>query len=402
MNRVVDGALGIAGDADGDVVRLEHISKTYPGVEVSLRGTKLEWKGPALWARNLVRAARLTSSSAPPVPALRDLSFSIARGEIFGLVGPNGSGKTTLIKILGGLIRPTSGTGAVAGTPLDAPGGPGAIRKKVSYVSTTGWMGLEWPLTAQDNVRFFAALCGMDNALARTRTEEALRAVRLWEDRHKYPSQLSNGMRQRVILARALLLHTPLLLLDEPTVGLDPVSVRELLDLLRTLCRDRGQTILLTDHQATEMEAVADRIAVLHEGELAMLGTPVELRDELRDVTVIEVHTEEMEMPAEPPPAHVLATEHVDRPGALGVRAWRVHAWKSPEALQQVLDWLVRPEGRVIFLAEQSPALQDVLALPRSLLTARAPFMTGATSDGAAEASDGPAQGASSQEVQAR
>jgi ABC-2 type transport system ATP-binding protein len=381
--------------SDGDLVRLNHIGKTYPGVEDSLRGTKLEWKGPALWARNLVRAARLTSSSAPPVAALRDVSFSIGRGEIFGLVGPNGSGKTTLIKILAGLIRPTTGTGTVAGTSLEAPA---TIRKQVSYVSTTGWMGLEWQLTAEDNVRFFAALCGLDGALARARTEEALRAVRLWEDRHKYPSQLSNGMRQRVILARALLLHTPLLLLDEPTVGLDPISVRELLDLLRVLRAERGQTILLTDHQAAEMEAVADRIAVLHEGELAMLGTPIELRDQLRDVSVIEVHTEEMDLPADPPPALVLAAEHVERPGALGVRAWRVHAWKAPEALQRVLDWLVRPEGRVVFLAEQTPALQDVLALPRSLLSARAQSLANGPSEAPLEAT----QGAPSQEVEAQ
>jgi ABC-2 type transport system ATP-binding protein len=375
-----------------DMVRLEHIGKTYPGVEVSLRGTKLEWKGPALWLRNLVRAARLTSSRTPPVPALRDISFSIARGEIFGLVGPNGSGKTTLIKILAGLIRPTTGTGMVAGTPLAAPS---AIRRQVSYVSTTGWMGLEWPLTAAENVRFFAALCGLPDALARARTEEALRAVALWEDRHKYPSQLSNGMRQRVILARALLLRTPILLLDEPTVGLDPVSVRDLLDLVRALGRERGQTILLTDHQASEMEAVADRIAVLSAGQLALLGTPAELRAQLQDVTVIEVQTEEMDFPAPPPPALVLATDHVDRPGALGVRAWRVHAWKSADALQQVLDWLVQAEGRVVFLAEHAPSLHDVLTLPRSVIASRQ----------ASPASEPPHEGqqpAPAQEVEAR
>jgi ABC-2 type transport system ATP-binding protein len=393
MNTVGDGTH----DKANDMVRLDHISKTYPGVEVSLRGTKLQWQGPALWARNLVRAARLTSSSAPPVPALRDISFSIAPREIFGLVGPNGSGKTTLIKILAGLIRPTSGTGAVAGMPLDATG---EIRKQVSYVSTTGWMGLEWPLTAQDNVRFFAALCGMDAALARARTEEALRAVELWEDRHKYPSQLSNGMRQRVILARALLFRTPLVLLDEPTVGLDPVSARGMLDLLRTLRTERGQTILLTDHQSAEMEAVADRIAVLQMGEIVMLGTPAELRDQVRDVTVIEVHTEEMDLPADPPPACVLAAEHVDRPGALGVRAWHVHAWKSPEALQHVLDWLVRPEGRVVFLAEHAPSLQDVLALPRSLIAASGPPQASGTPQGNSQETS---QGATaSREVEAR
>jgi ABC-type multidrug transport system ATPase subunit len=234
----------------------------------------------------------------------------------------------------------------------------------------------------------------MSQTTARARTEEALRAVALWQDRHKYPSQLSNGMRQRVILARALLLRTPLLLLDEPTVGLDPISVRELLDLLRTLRAERGQTILLTDHQAAEMEAVADRIAVLREGELVMLGTPAALREQLRDVTVIEVHTEEMDLPTEPPPALVIAAEHVDRPGALGIRAWRVHAWKASEALQQVLDWLVRPEGRVVFLAEQAPALQDVLALPRTLLIARGRFL--------ASGPPGASQATTSQEVEAR
>ncbi len=346
-----------------EVVRLEHVTKTYPGTEQSLRGTKLEWKGPALWLRNLMGVARLTSNTAPPVQALRDLTLNIRQGEIFGLVGPNGSGKTTLIKIVAGLIQPTQGTGSVAGTPLE---NTREIRRKVSYVSTTGWMGLEWPLTAEENIRFFATLCGMPTSLARIRTEEALRAVDLWEDRQKYPSQLSNGMRQRVILARALLFHTPLILLDEPTVGLDPVHAQLLLDLLRGLLCERGQTIVLTDHQTAEMEVVADRIAVLNAGELMMLGTPSELRASLREVTVIEVHTEEMDLPTALPPALILAVEHIERPGALEVRTWRVHARKSAEALQAVLDWIVQPTGRVVFLAETAPTLQDVLALPRA------------------------------------
>jgi ABC-2 type transport system ATP-binding protein len=343
----------------GEAVLLEHVTKIYPGTEQSLRGTKLEWKGPALWFRNLVRAARLTSNSAPPVQALHDLSLRIHQGEIFGVVGPNGSGKTTLIKILAGLIRPTSGSGFIAGSCLASTR---EIRRKVSYVSTTGWMGLEWPLTAEENIRFFATLCGMPTPLARARTEEALRAVDLWEDRQKYPSQLSNGMRQRVILARALLFHTPLILLDEPAVGLDPVHAQVLLDLLRGLLRKRGQTIVLTDHQATEMERVADRIAVLEEGELMMLGTPDDLRASLKGVSVIEVHTEEMDLPVAPPPPLILAEEHLERPGALSVRTWRVHAQKSPAALQAVLDWIVQPSGRVVFLAETAPNLGDVLA----------------------------------------
>lgn len=343
------------------MIDIERITKTYEGVEQSLRGTKLEWKGPALWLRNLAKATRLTSSAAAPVQALRDVSLAVRPGEVFGLVGPNGAGKTTLIKILAGLIRPTSGRGEVAGVSLEQPA---EIRKRVSYVSTTGWMGLEWPLTAEENVRCFASLCGMPGRLARARTEEALREVHLWEDRRKYPSQLSNGMRQRVILARALLFRTPLVLLDEPTVGLDPVTARAMLDLIRGPLRARGQTILLTDHQSAEMEAVAERIAILGAGAIALLGTPAELRARLSHLTVIEIHTEEMDLPTGPAPNCVVATEHVERPGALEVRTWRIHARRSPDALEEALAWVTQPAGRVVFLAESEPTLQDVLALP--------------------------------------
>jgi ABC-2 type transport system ATP-binding protein len=358
------------------IIHLEHITKIYPGVEQSLRGTKLEWKGPALWARNLAKAARLTSSAAPPVHALDNITLSVQPGEVFGLVGPNGSGKTTLIKILAGLIRPTSGRGEVTGISLEHPK---EIRKRVSYVSTTGWMGLEWPLTAEENVRFFATLCGMPAALARTRTEEALRDVDLWEDREKYPSQLSNGMRQRVILARALLFRTPILLLDEPTVGLDPVTARDLLDLIRGPVRDRGQTILLSDHQSAEMETVADRIAVLGAGAIALIGTPAELRAHLQHLTVIEIHTEEMDLPAAAAPECVVATAYTERPGELEVRAWRIHGRQTPTTLAEVLAWVTQSTGRVVFLAESAPTLEDVLALPAEVRQMPDAPMGGAT-----------------------
>src|SRR6266849_2207432 len=154
-------------DTNENAVLLEHVTKTYPGVERPLRGTTPEWRGPALWLRNLLGVARLTSNKAPPVQALCDLTLHIKPGEIFGLVGPNGSGKTTLMKIVAGLLQPTSGTGSVAGTCLS---NTREIRSIVSYVSTTGWMGLEWPLTAEENILFFATLCGMPTPLARVRT----------------------------------------------------------------------------------------------------------------------------------------------------------------------------------------------------------------------------------------
>ena len=120
-----------------------------------------------------------------------------------------------------------------------------------------------------------------------------------------------------------------------------------------------------------EMEVVADRIAVLDAGELVMLGTPGELRSVLKELTVIEGHTEEMERPTALAPPLILAAEHIERPGALSVRTWRVYARKSSEALQTVLDWIAQPSGRAVFLAETEPNLQDVLALPRGEATCK-------------------------------
>ena len=357
------------GDAAPAVVDLRHIAKRYDGAETSLRGTKLEWKGPALWARNLRRALSLTASTSPSVQALVDVSLRVRPGEIFGLLGRNGSGKTTLIKIIAGLLRPTSGDGSVAGWSLDHPQ---EIRRRVSYVSTTGWMGLEWPLTALDNIRYFAALCGMPERLARERAEQALRDVQLWPDRDKYPSQLSNGMRQRVILARALLFRTPLVLLDEPTVGLDPTMAKDMLALIRGPLRERGQTVLLTDHQSAEIEAVADRIAILRDGRVWLDGTPRDIVARLAGLTVIEARTEDMEPPTDPPPPIVVAHQRTERPGALGERVWRVHARRQADAMTEVVDWLEQPTGRIVLLDEHEPNLGDVLALPDELLNGAA------------------------------
>lgn len=204
----------------------------------------------------------------------------------------------------------------------------------------------------------------MSPRLARERTEESLKDVELWDARHKYPSQLSNGMRQRVIVARALLLRTPVILLDEPTVGLDLITTKSILDLIKVRLRERGQTIILTDHQSDEMASVADRIAIIQNGQIGMMGSPNELVQKLNHLSVIEIHTEEMDEPTTPPPHVVRYVERSERPGALGVRAWRIHVLKSPDVLNSIINWIASPTGRIIFVAESEPTFQDLLMLP--------------------------------------
>lgn len=341
------------------LIRLAGISKTYPAAELSLRGTKLATQGPALWARHLARAARLTAVAGEPVCALTDVTLSVYPGEVFGILGPNGSGKTTLMKIVAGLLRPSKGSGEVAGVDLIQAA---TIRRRVSYVSTTGWMGLEWALSAEENVRFFGLLCGMPPALACQRTREALDDVGLVADGYKAVSELSNGMRQRVILARALLLRTPVVLLDEPTVGLDPLRRREMLELVGKKLPQRGQTVIVVDHQADAIEDIADRAAIMKDGRLVGLGTPAELLASLSGLKVVELVTRGCKQPQVPPPKPVRDVEQVGRPGPLGLTQWHLTVQERPDALEAALGWVLASGGEVLQVAEHAPHLADLLA----------------------------------------
>lgn len=341
------------------IIHLDGVGKMYSGSEPSLRGTKLEVRGPALWVRNAARGLRPTAVATRPVVGLSNCTMSVASGEIVGILGHNGSGKTTLIKMLAGLIRPTTGTGQVAGYPLSETR---EIRRRVSYVSTLGWMGLEWALTAEENVRFFALLTGMPGKLARMRTAEALRDLDLWEDRTKLISALSNGMRQRVIMARALLWRTPVVLLDEPLVGLDLHHREALLQVINHNLRERGQTVLLTDHDADAVASIADRVILLANGGIAAQGTVPELLESLGGVRRVEILTQGSGIAEEPVPASVWRLERVPRPGPLGQVHWRVLLNASQElALMDLIAWLENAGLTIVELAEHPPSLQDVV-----------------------------------------
>jgi ABC-2 type transport system ATP-binding protein len=206
--------------------------------------------------------------------AFEDVSFEVARGEIFGFLGPNGAGKTTTVRTLGALIAPTSGTANVAGIPLAAENGV-EIRKRIAIMPETP--GLYQRLSVTENLECFADLYEVPEP--RDRIERALRAVDLIERAHDPCGTLSKGLRQRVALARVLLSDPEVLFLDEPTAGLDPVASRDVHDLIATLGRS-GVTIFLTTHRLEEAERLCDRVAILNRT-LRTIGRPGELRDRL-------------------------------------------------------------------------------------------------------------------------
>ncbi len=215
--------------------------------------------------------------------AFEDVSFEVARGEVFGFLGPNGAGKTTTVRVLGTLLTPSAGSAIVAGLPLTPDNGV-EIRRRISIMPEAP--GLYLRLSVLENLECFAGLYEL--ADARGRIDRAFRAVNLTSRANDTCGTLSKGLRQRVALARALLNEPQTLFLDEPTSGLDPVAAREVHELVEGL-RQRGVTIFLTTHRLEEAERLCDQVAIL-DTTLRAIGRPQELRDRLFAKT-LEVRT---------------------------------------------------------------------------------------------------------------
>lgn len=201
--------------------------------------------------------------------AVRTLDLAIRRGEVYGLLGPNGAGKTTTLRMLAGLMTPTSGTLKVMGrAPHEHPL---EVKQKLGFL--TGDTGLYQRLTPLELLRFFGKLQGMDKARLTARVEAMVEALGLTEFAKKPCGALSTGQKQRVNIARAML-HEPLfLILDEPTSGLDIISAHFILDAIRD-CRAQGRAVLFSTHILAETELLCDRIGILHRGQKLIEGSP--------------------------------------------------------------------------------------------------------------------------------
>lgn len=214
------------------------------------------------------------------VYALKSLDIEVKQGEIFGLLGPNGSGKSTTIKLILGLLFPTSGRAFVFGKDSTD------VRKneRVGYLPEESY--LYKFLNAEETLDFYGRLFEMPADERRARTEKLIKMVGLEKSRRRQLREYSKGMTRRIGLAQALINEPDLLVLDEPTTGLDPLGSRDMKDLILKL-RDEGKTILLCSHQLADVQDVCDRVAILHQGELKELGR-VDSLLKVQDVT--EVH----------------------------------------------------------------------------------------------------------------
>jgi ABC-2 type transport system ATP-binding protein len=219
--------------------------------------------------------------------AVDSLDLSIRRGEVFGLLGPNGAGKTTTILMLLGLTEPTSGSARVDG--LIPTRDPLLVKSRVGYLPDE--VGFYEDMTARQNLRYTAELNRLPRAAGDERIDALLNDVGLGGDADRKVGGYSRGMRQRLGLADALVKDPSILILDEPTVNIDPEGVRELLLLVERLRSDQGVTILLSSHLLHQVEQVCDRIGVFVSGKLVTSGTIDELAGELEDRWVFSVGT---------------------------------------------------------------------------------------------------------------
>jgi ABC-2 type transport system ATP-binding protein len=207
--------------------------------------------------------------------ALKDVSFEVGLGETYGLLGPNGSGKSTLIRVLSTLLVPDEGYVRMLGYRI--PGEEAEVRRRVGRVSVDA--AFYKKLSARENLLYSAYLYGMERGPAERRAMEILEALGLDGEKFTDPlEEMSRGMQQKVAITRALLVNPPLLLLDEPTTGLDPKSKRDVQTFIEALRREHGTTIVLTSHDMAETERLCSRIGFIAKGRLIAEGTAEELK----------------------------------------------------------------------------------------------------------------------------
>lgn len=317
------------------VISIKNLSKTYP---VPLARLK----------------AFFRRKSKDPVEALRDVTFDVYRGEIFGLIGRNGAGKTTLTKIVATLVQPTLGNVTVDG--FDSVHDDERVRMQVG-LSGAEERSFYWRLTSEQNLIFFARLYGLSDRLAKQRIAELFAQLELKDVVRKRFGELSTGNKQRLAVARALLPNPPVLLLDEPTRSLDPLAASRMRELIKSLSQsDPPVTILFTSHNLAEVETLCNRVAIISAGEIRAVDSPANLRAINSDAEVIRLTVTD------------LARERLERLMdskfdhlQIGANIISFTRRSGDNQLDEALRRVHQAGGRILRVESERPTLLDVL-----------------------------------------
>jgi ABC-2 type transport system ATP-binding protein len=293
--------------------------------------------------------------------AVDDVSFTISAGEVFGFLGPNGAGKTTTVRMLGGLIAPTSGSAAVAGVPVTAAAGD-QVRQRISVMPEAP--GLYLKLSVAENLDYFARLYEVPDRAARIAA--ALDAVGLTQRADDLCGSLSKGLRQRTALARTLLNDPQVMFLDEPTSGLDPAAAHEVLALIGAL-RDRGVTVFLTTHRLDEAERLCDRVAIMNTT-LRTIGRPEDLRRTLFNRTLTIATARPLPnpdsvftgLPAVESWQPAAVSADTSQPAGTSTARYTLAVTDPAKAAPAVTRALVAADADVLTIAEERASLEDI------------------------------------------
>ena len=294
--------------------------------------------------------------------AVDNINIKVRRGEFFGLLGPNGAGKTTLIKMLCTLILPTSGTALING--FDIVKEDRKVREAVGLIPGDVRRSFYYRLSGRQNLEFFATLYNIPRTQARERIKEQLELVELenWGD--EKVMRYSTGMLQRLAIARGLLHKPPILLMDEPTVGLDPRSARAIRDFIRKDLNEReGKTILLTTHYMEEADQLCGRVAIMDGGKIVITENPANMKKLVKEEDIIELEVSNIIPRMEEEIKVVKGVKRIlvdFKEEAIGLGKMRIHASDSRTVLPHVIDNIVKYGGKVISFKTSEPTLEDV------------------------------------------
>lgn len=290
--------------------------------------------------------------------AVDRVSFDIRRGEIFGLLGPNGAGKTTTIRMLSTLLEPTSGTAIING--YDVMTQTAKVRQNLGAV-LTGERSIYWKLTGRENLEYFAALYHIPRSVAHERVQSLLERLDLASRADEYVERYSSGMKQRIAIAKALLANPPVLLLDEPTIGLDPQSARNLRELILEI-KAEGRTILLTTHYMEEADLLCDRVGIIDSGKIIALDTPSALKRSVQQVDIMNVDLENFDPSLTELLLEIPTVEHVASgpSGADGNCSVTLHTRDTRAVLPSLIEAVGSRSAKITNLQVSEPTLEDV------------------------------------------